>query len=191
MRWRRQLCCCSDARGSTLEPSRSRKIGHGCNETRVRVVPLCRHSSRLRKFGRHCFPQYSDVLRRATQLHIQLRGRSGNRKRMRWVQPRWRREMKSGVMMSRRTLLGAPSLMASMPVLIFASSAPAQAAAPTGALDSWNDGPAKQAILDFVRAVIDKSKPTYVPPEDRIATFDQDGTLWVEHPRASSLMASC
>jgi haloacid dehalogenase-like hydrolase len=41
---------------------------------------------------------------------------------------------------------------------------------------SWNDGPAKQAILDFVRAI------GQVPPEDRIVTFDQDGTLWVEHP---------
>ena len=44
-------------------------------------------------------------------------------------------------------------------------------------LASWNDGAAKQAILDFVRTTTSQ-----VPPEDRIATFDQDGTLWVEHP---------
>jgi phosphoglycolate phosphatase-like HAD superfamily hydrolase len=44
-------------------------------------------------------------------------------------------------------------------------------------LASWNAGAAKQAILDFVR-----SATSQVPPEDRIATFDQDGTLWVEHP---------
>ncbi len=47
---------------------------------------------------------------------------------------------------------------------------------------SWNDGPAKQAILDFIRATTDPSSKTFVPPEERIATFDQDGTLWVEHP---------
>jgi phosphoglycolate phosphatase-like HAD superfamily hydrolase len=51
-----------------------------------------------------------------------------------------------------------------------------------GPLASWNDGPAKQAILDFVRVTTDKSNESFVPPEDRIATFDQDGTLWTEHP---------
>ena len=54
--------------------------------------------------------------------------------------------------------------------------------AQTDPLPSWNDGPAKRAILDFVRATTDQSRPTFVPPEARIATFDQDGTLWVEHP---------
>jgi phosphoglycolate phosphatase-like HAD superfamily hydrolase len=48
-------------------------------------------------------------------------------------------------------------------------------------LPSWNDGPAKKAILDFVRITTDKGSPKYVPPAARIATFDQDGTLWVEH----------
>lgn len=49
-------------------------------------------------------------------------------------------------------------------------------------LPAWNDGPAKQAIVDFVRATTDASSPQFVPPAERIATFDQDGTLWVEHP---------
>jgi phosphoglycolate phosphatase-like HAD superfamily hydrolase len=49
-------------------------------------------------------------------------------------------------------------------------------------LPSWNDGPAKKAILEFVRVTTDKSSPKFVPPEQRIATFDQDGTLWVSHP---------
>ncbi len=49
-------------------------------------------------------------------------------------------------------------------------------------LPSWNEGPAKQAILDFVKATTDAASPTFVPPEARVATFDQDGTLWVEHP---------
>jgi phosphoglycolate phosphatase-like HAD superfamily hydrolase len=55
-------------------------------------------------------------------------------------------------------------------------------------LPSWNDGPAKQAILAFVKEVIDKSDPKYVAPEERIATFDQDGTLWVEHPMYTQAM---
>jgi phosphoserine phosphatase len=49
-------------------------------------------------------------------------------------------------------------------------------------LPSWSDGPAKQEILRFVRATTDRTSPSYVAPEDRIATFDQDGTTWVEHP---------
>jgi phosphoserine phosphatase len=57
-----------------------------------------------------------------------------------------------------------------------------QAAAPPGPLPSWNDGPAKQAIVSFVQATTDRSSASYVPPEARVATFDQDGTLWVEHP---------
>ncbi len=49
-------------------------------------------------------------------------------------------------------------------------------------LPSWNDGPAKQAIVSFVHATTDQASPLLVPPAQRIATFDQDGTLWVEHP---------
>ena len=49
-------------------------------------------------------------------------------------------------------------------------------------LPSWNDGPAKKAILDFVKTTTDKNSPKFVPPAERIAEFDQDGTLWVEHP---------
>jgi phosphoglycolate phosphatase-like HAD superfamily hydrolase len=49
-------------------------------------------------------------------------------------------------------------------------------------LASWNDGAAKKAIVDFVQATTTQGGPQFVPPEARIATFDQDGTLWVEHP---------
>ena len=49
-------------------------------------------------------------------------------------------------------------------------------------LPSWNDGPAKQAIIDFVRVTTDRSSPKFVPVPERLAVFDQDGTLWVEHP---------
>jgi hypothetical protein len=47
---------------------------------------------------------------------------------------------------------------------------------------SWNDGAAKHAIVEFVHATTDTSSPKFVTPKDRIATFDQDGTTWVEHP---------
>jgi hypothetical protein len=56
------------------------------------------------------------------------------------------------------------------------------------ALGSWNEGPAKQAIVDFVKAATEQGSPKFVPPEDRIATFDQDGTLWVEHPIYSQVV---
>jgi phosphoglycolate phosphatase-like HAD superfamily hydrolase len=49
-------------------------------------------------------------------------------------------------------------------------------------LPSWNDGPAKAAVFRFIRDTTDKSSPKYVEMADRIATFDQDGTLWTEHP---------
>ena len=49
-------------------------------------------------------------------------------------------------------------------------------------LPSWNDTPSKQAIIIFVNNVTSKNKPHYVPPEERIAVFDNDGTLWSEQP---------
>jgi hypothetical protein len=49
-------------------------------------------------------------------------------------------------------------------------------------LPSWNDGTAKTAILKFVAAVTEKGGKDYVEPAERIATFDNDGTLWVEYP---------
>jgi phosphoglycolate phosphatase-like HAD superfamily hydrolase len=55
-------------------------------------------------------------------------------------------------------------------------------------LPSWNDGTSKKAVLEFVRATTEKSSPKYVGPKDRIATFDQDGTLWTEHPLYSQAM---
>jgi hypothetical protein len=57
--------------------------------------------------------------------------------------------------------------------------ATAQAADP---LPSWNDGPTKQAIETFVQKVTDPQSKDYVPPADRIATFDNDGNLWAEKP---------
>src|ERR1700746_3874107 len=74
----------------------------------------------------------------------------------------------------RRTLTAAVALF----IVLFAT-AKTQAQYP---LPSWNEGPAKQAILTFVKDTTEKSSPKYVEPPDRIATFDQDGTPWTEHP---------
>ena len=49
-------------------------------------------------------------------------------------------------------------------------------------LPSWNDTQTKQTIIDFVTAASDENGPDYVPPAERIAAFDNDGTLWVEQP---------
>jgi phosphoglycolate phosphatase-like HAD superfamily hydrolase len=49
-------------------------------------------------------------------------------------------------------------------------------------LPSWNEGPAKRRILQFVASVTDAAGLSYVPPADRIAAFDNDGTLWCEQP---------
>jgi phosphoserine phosphatase len=49
-------------------------------------------------------------------------------------------------------------------------------------LPSWNDGPAKSAITQFVERVTRDGSPDFIPPELRIATFDNDGTLWCEQP---------
>jgi phosphoglycolate phosphatase-like HAD superfamily hydrolase len=55
-------------------------------------------------------------------------------------------------------------------------------------LPSWNDGAARKAIVSFVEQTTTAGGPMFVAPEERIATFDQDGTLWVEQPIYSQVM---
>ena len=86
----------------------------------------------------------------------------------------------------RRSVLFAASAMVATAATLSSTETKAQTSA--APLASWNDGPAKQAILDFVHATTDESSKDFVPPENRIATFDQDGTLWVEHPNYSQAM---
>jgi len=64
-------------------------------------------------------------------------------------------------------------------VLLFTIAVSSYAADP---LPSWNDGPSKNAIVSFVKDVTSKRSDTYVPPAERIAVFDNDGTLWAEQP---------
>src|SRR5580698_984075 len=92
----------------------------------------------------------------------------------------------SGV--SRRALLSALAVLPAFSGSLLPMSAWAQTTASGGPLPSWNDGAAKQAIVDFVRATTDQGSPKFVSPEDRVATFDQDGTLWVEHPIYSQVI---
>jgi hypothetical protein len=95
--------------------------------------------------------------------------------------------------LSRRTIL---STCATLPIFSLLLPDPARAqperengpALPAGQplasdlLQSWNDTPAKKAIFDFVERVTKQDSPDYVPPAERIATFDNDGTLWAEQP---------
>jgi phosphoglycolate phosphatase-like HAD superfamily hydrolase len=54
-------------------------------------------------------------------------------------------------------------------------------------LPSWNDGASRQAIVDFVRSTTDESSASFVPVDERIAVFDNDGTLWPSHPMYTQL----
>ncbi len=88
---------------------------------------------------------------------------------------------KNSTYISRRVLLFT---MASFPALsapLFSFFAQAQTA-PDDPLPSWNEGPAKAAIISLVKSTTDSASPGFVLPDARIATFDQDGTTWVEHP---------
>ncbi|ANY79165.1 HAD family hydrolase [Microvirga ossetica] len=89
---------------------------------------------------------------------------------------------------NRRVMLSTLAVLPVLPGLLRPVPAAAQAPAAGSPLPSWNDGAAKQAILDFVRVTTDQASPSYVRPEERIATFDQDGTLWVEHPMYSQVV---
>src|SRR5258708_6787429 len=90
-------------------------------------------------------------------------------------------------MSSRITRRFVLSLFAALPAIsgpLLRTSARAQGTDP---LPSWNDGGAKQSLLDFVDAVTREGSQGFVPVPERIATFDNDGTLWVEQPMYTQL----
>jgi phosphoserine phosphatase len=76
---------------------------------------------------------------------------------------------------------------AALAVLAAGFFLPLLASAQAAPLPSWNEGVAKQAILDFVAATSREGAPGFVPVAERIAVFDNDGTLWVEHPMYTQL----
>src|SRR5215831_17232307 len=86
----------------------------------------------------------------------------------------------------------ALSIVGALPVILEialqSDATLAQSAALAPLLPSWNDGATKQSILDFVAAVTREGSPDFMPPTQRIATFDNDGTLWVEHPMYTQLV---
>lgn len=82
-----------------------------------------------------------------------------------------------GSFVDRRTML-AGLLVSAATLSVSGGSARAQG----DPLPSWNDGSAKKSILDFVSAVTKEGGPDFVPAPERIATFDNDGTLWCEQP---------
>jgi len=75
-----------------------------------------------------------------------------------------------------------PSVFRVVAILLAWALAAVAQAQPVDPLPSWNDGATKARILAFVQAVTDKNSKDYVPPEARVATFDNDGTLWSEQP---------
>jgi phosphoglycolate phosphatase-like HAD superfamily hydrolase len=82
----------------------------------------------------------------------------------------------NGILMHRRAVLAA--LLASTAT----ATLPLPALAQSDSLPSWNDGPSKKAITEFVAKVTREGGPDFVPVPERIATFDNDGTLWCEQP---------
>ncbi|MCL4790652.1 MAG: haloacid dehalogenase-like hydrolase [Gammaproteobacteria bacterium] len=76
------------------------------------------------------------------------------------------------------------AVTASIAILVLNPAALADSHSP---LPSWADGNARQSIVDFVARVTRQGSPDFVPPAERIAVFDNDGTLWVEHPMYTQL----
>lgn len=90
------------------------------------------------------------------------------------------KSIRSSGELSRRMLLNS---LAALPALtIPLSFTVSSASAQTDALPSWNEGPTKASIVDFVRRVTTQGGPDFVAPAERTAVFDNDGTLWVEQP---------
>ncbi|WP_210483597.1 HAD family hydrolase [Microvirga antarctica] len=79
-------------------------------------------------------------------------------------------------------LFTRPSIRRLLVAGSFFLAAAVPASAQSDPLPSWNDGPTKTSILDFVAKVTKEGGPDFVAPEKRIATFDNDGTLWAEQP---------
>ncbi|MBF5044203.1 haloacid dehalogenase-like hydrolase [Aggregicoccus sp. 17bor-14] len=76
------------------------------------------------------------------------------------------------------------SRLAALLLALLSAAVPAQR---PDALPSWNEGPAKRAILDFLRRATDEAGPGFIPRPERIAVFDNDGTLWSEKPVAQGV----
>src|ERR1039458_1083471 len=83
--------------------------------------------------------------------------------------------------LSRRALLSALAALPALSTLV-PRSATAQTATAGDPLPSWNNTQTRKAIVAFVDRVTKQGSPDFVPEAERIATFDNDGTLWAEQP---------
>jgi hypothetical protein len=96
--------------------------------------------------------------------------------------------------LSRRTMLSAFAALPALPMLLPSSAlaqlpaSPAAQTPVTDALPSWNDTGPKKALFNFVERVTKQGSPDFVPEAERIATFDNDGTLWAEQPMYFQLL---
>ena len=88
---------------------------------------------------------------------------------------------------NRRAVLSALGAFPAMSGTLLSGAARAQPAKFGDPLPSWNDGDAKRTIIAFVEQVTQEGSPTFVPVAERIATFDNDGTLWTERPVPTQL----
>src|SRR5690349_17437712 len=82
--------------------------------------------------------------------------------------------------LDRRVVLSSLAMLPVLSVALRSTAAVAQAQ--SDPLPSWNEGETKASILDFVGRVTAQSGPFFIPVDQRIATFDNDGTLWIEQP---------
>jgi phosphoglycolate phosphatase-like HAD superfamily hydrolase len=138
---------------------------------------------------RLCRPDHADAIR-ALRVHPGCARRAG----LHPPAAQWQLSFNRGEPASRRrdavffiareeiAMLARLFRRAARLAILVLSIADWRASAADDPLPSWNDGPTKEAIVAFVQAVTEEGGADFVPPEDRIATFDNDGTLWVEHP---------
>src|ERR1700752_5509274 len=87
--------------------------------------------------------------------------------------------------LDRRVLLSSLVMLSALSAALRSTVAAAQTQ--RDPLPSWNEGATKASILDFVGRVTTQDGPFFIPVEQRIATFDNDGTLWVEQPMYTQL----
>jgi len=81
----------------------------------------------------------------------------------------------------KKSIVGASRAAVAAPALLCLLVSTAQARAAADPLPSWDEGPAKQAIIKFVAMATTEGSPQIASPGARFVTFDQDGTTWVEH----------
>ncbi len=94
---------------------------------------------------------------------------------------------RSEASLTRRGVIAGLALMSSLAAslrtsAVLAQGSDAQGAPPAPPLASWNESAARDAIIRFVERVTSNSSPNFLPPPHRVAVFDNDGTLWCEHP---------